>query len=247
MFIYATLGAGRWSGPFESFGRQVDLGRGVDGDLSFATGFDDPGLPRADSLTWHIGATRYDLNASYGDIVALARSMIANIRFSAPQRLRVAPPIARVMARRIEPGLAVGVAVLRRLTPTPIFVPRAPAIDSSIQLFPQGQGGTAAGYTYFLCRTVQCASRDTVAEVAVSPEATANTRATPNVDLACGVRGSFIGISETAFSAQLSWHDRGLAFTILSARKNPSNTDIVALARSIVANASTCRTRLIRR
>jgi len=172
------------------------------------------------------------------------------VAFKPPRPARpvgVAPPIARVMARRIEPGLAVGVAVLRRLTPTPIFVPRAPAIDSSIQLFPQGQGGTAAGYTYFLCRTVQCASRDTVAEVAVSPEATANTRATPNVDLACGVRGSFIGISETAFSAQLSWHDRGLAFTILSARKNPSNTDIVALARSIVANASTCRTRLIRR
>lgn len=241
MFFYATVNAEPWSGPFESFGRHVDLGRGVDGDLSYATGFDDPGFPRADSLTWHIASTRYHLNVWSGNIVALARSIVANTSVSEAQGLRNALPVARVAANRIEPGLAEGVAILRRLTPTAIFVPRAPAIDASVRLFPQGQGEATAGYRYFLCGTVACEPNETVAEVSVSRNHTSATEAMPNVDLACGVRGSFRRVDETNRFATVAWRDRGLDFSILSARDNPSHTDIVRLARSIVANACTGR------
>jgi hypothetical protein len=239
MFFYATVDAARWSGPFESFGRRVDLGRGVDGEVSFATGFDDPGLPRSDSLAFHIGATRYDVQVRWGDIVALARSIVANARLSGPQHLRVASPIAPVVARHIEPGIAEGVAILRRLTWTPIFVPRAPAIDSSIQLFPQEHGGRpAAGYTYFLCRSVACTPDDTVAQVDASPTyGGPSIQPAQNVDLACGVRGSFVRIDERTDFAQLYWHDRKVYFSIISAKNNPSHTDVVRLARSMVANS----------
>lgn len=249
MFYLATLDVSPWHGPFWSYDTRIDLGRGVDGDVSLASGFDDPTSPRTDSVAWHLGRTSFLLSVGTGDGVALARSIIANLTVVPhSRRLTPAPPVGIVAAQSVEPGIAEGVAVLRRRPTVPIEVPRSPAIDSNVHLYVSSHDRD--GYAYFLCRTAACSPQGgIVAEV--SADATGphvgRERVGPdvtNVDLSCGFRGHFQGqIADagdvpSAF-AIVTWKQGRTDFTILSARDNPAHTDIVALARSIISNA--CR------
>jgi hypothetical protein len=249
MFVWATLDVRPWTGPYWNYDTKVDLGRGVDGDVTFATGFDDPGEPRTDDISWHLGRTSYSLNVSFGDAIALARSIVANLTaVPKSRRLTEAPPVAVVAARYVEPGLAEGVAVLRRRPTVPIEVPRSPAIDSNVHLYVNSHDRD--GYAYFLCRTVACSPKGgIVAEVsadAIGPRAEGENvgREPANVDLSCGFRGHFQGQIADAGDVPsavsiVTWKQGQTDFTILSARDNPAHTDVVALARSMISNA--CR------
>jgi hypothetical protein len=249
MFVWATLYVSPWIGPYVSYDTNVDLGRGVDGEVTLATGFNDPIEPRTDDVTWHLGRTSYALSVGSGDAIALARSIIANLAF-VPQsrRLIPAPPVGIVAAQYVQPGLAAGVSLLRRRTHVPIEVPRSPAIDRAAHIYVRSHDRD--GYSYYLCLTVGCSPQGgTVAAIAarkigsqteresVGPEATA-------VDLGCGYWGHFQGqIADagdvpSAF-ATVAWKQQHTAFTIMSAFENPAHTDVVALARSMVANG--CR------
>lgn len=248
MFVWATLDVGPWTGPFRSYDTKIDLGRGVDGDVTLATGFDDPSVPRTDDVTWHLGRTSYALAVGSGDAVAMARSIIANLDVvPLSHRLTPAPPIGTVAATYVQPGLAAGVAVLRRRTHVPIEVPRSPAIDSRVHLYVRSHDRD--GYAYFLCRTVACSPQDgIVAEVSadkIGPQDGESVgREAANVDLSCGVRGHFQGQIADAGDVPsalsiVTWRQGQTDFTILSARDNPAHTDVVALARSMISNA--CR------
>jgi hypothetical protein len=247
MFVWATLDVGPWNGPFWSYETKIDLGRGVDGEVTLATGFDDPGEPRTDHVTWHLGRTSYSLSVGSGDAVEMARSIIANLKV-VPQshRLIPAPPVATVAAQHVEPGLAAGVAVLRRRTYVPIEIPRSPAIDAALHMYVRSHDRD--GYAYYLCQTVACSPRDgivaSVSAETIDPQVGRENgeRQVPNVDLGCGYRGHFQGQIADAGEVPsafvtVTWKQRNTMLTVMSAINNPAHTDVVALARSMVSNA----------
>jgi hypothetical protein len=140
--------------------------------------------------------------------------------------------------------------VLRRRPTVPIEVPRSPAIDPATHIYVRSHDRD--GYSYYVCRTVECSPQGgTVAAISaqnigsqgerenVGPEAT-------DVDLGCGYQGHFQGqIADagdvpSAF-AMVIWKQGHTAFTIMSAFGNPAHTDVVALARSMVANACSAK------
>jgi hypothetical protein len=242
MFYLATLDVAPWNGPFWNYDMKVDLGRGIDGDVSLATGFDDPVSPRTDNVTWHVGRTSFLLSVGSGDGVALARSIVANLAVVPPSHeLTAAPPIGIVAAQHVEPGLAQGVAVLRRRPTVPIEVPRSPAIERTTHLYVSSHD--TDGYAYFLCRTVACSPEGgVVAEVSAERVDRHATREALDVDLSCGYRGHFQGQIADAGAvpssfAIVTWRQGTTGFTILSALNNPARTDVVALARSMTSNA----------
>jgi hypothetical protein len=238
MFVYMWLYAQVSRPPFESFGTHLDLGRGVDGDGKFATGFDDPTEPRSDEIRWHVGNVAYRLDVQSGDALSLARSIVANMKVIAPShRLETAPYIGTVASKVVGSSLLEGVDTLRRKTTVPIEVPAFPAIDPSVRLF--AQDGDQNGYWYFLCRTVACKIHEgVVAEVAANrTSAPGNGDPLQNVYLSCGLRGSFRGVDAMNRFALVTWRQGDLDFSVLSASYNPSHTDLVAIARSLISNS----------